>query len=206
MSKLIVSLILVIIGYISYRITGLWLMMALIWNLFLALIPWGIFKIRQKVIHPFNYLLDIIWLLFLPNSFYMFTDLTHISLLKMEILPTTVYETTTYIRDIPVYIAFTVIILFAVMGVYLGCFEMYERVSIEDKKIQKILYPILSLLCGIGIYIGRFLRFNSWDLLRPIYLMKTFLLSIDVFALFYIVLISVLIYMTVMMYMQSSDR
>ena len=206
MSKLIVSLILVIIGYISYRITGLWLMMALIWNLFLALIPWGIFKIRQKVIHPFNYLLDIIWLLFLPNSFYMFTDLTHISLLKMEILPTTVYETTTYIRDIPVYIAFTVIILYAVMGVYLGCFEMYERVSIEDKKIQKILYPILSLLCGIGIYIGRFLRFNSWDLLRPIYLMKTFLLSIDVFALFYIVLISVLIYMTVMMYMQSSDR
>lgn len=206
MSKLVVSLILVIIGYVSYKITGLWLMMALIWNLFLALIPWGIFKIRQKVIHPINYLLDIIWLLFLPNSFYMFTDLIHISLLKMEILPTTVYETITYIRDIPVYIAFTVIILFAVMGVYLGCFEMYERVSIEDKKIQKILYPILSLLCGIGIYIGRFLRFNSWDLLRPIYLMKTFLLSIDVFALFYIALISALIYMTVMMYTRSSER
>ena len=41
---------------------------------------------------------------------------------------------------------------------------------------------VISLLCGYGVYIGRFLRLNTWDVLQPKVLLATLLQNIDKFT------------------------
>ena len=43
----------------------------------------------------------------------------------------------------------------------------------------------ISLLCGYGVYIGRFLRLNTWDVLQPKTLMTTLLTNINKFTILF---------------------
>lgn len=75
------------IGLTFIRIvyTGQWMFAWLSWNLFLAIIPYLItrFAIRRPAWIENNFrfaLLFVVWLLFLPNSFYIITDLFHLEM------------------------------------------------------------------------------------------------------------------------------
>jgi len=129
----------------------------LVWNLFLAGIPYAItqlFKLSNtlrsfKIIRGLGFLA---WLLFLPNSPYIITDLVHLH----------------SSRSVLVWLDLFLVFVFAFNGLLLGLLSMLDMFSLIREfyghKISKYMIFIVCLLCGYGIYLGRFLRFNSWDI------------------------------------------
>ena len=128
------------------------------WNLFLAFIPFAIsrFAIGNPawvVSTPKFILVLITWLLFIPNSFYIITDLFHLS----HRLP------------VPLWFDLALILSFAWNGILLGILSVRQMEKMVELKfgLNKELffvYPMM-LLNSFGIYIGRYLRYNSWDVI-----------------------------------------
>lgn len=48
--------------------------------------------------------------------------------------------------------------------------------------ISGIAVVLVSIISSLGVFIGRFLRFNSWDIARPVRLMKGILESLTEFT------------------------
>ena len=128
------------------------------WNLFLAWIPFlcsmciheiKIYSNRKFV----SFLLFGIWLLFFPNSPYIITDLFH-----LHPRP-----------GMPLWFDLFLIISFAWNGLMLGFASLIivqKWLSEHFKEwITWTLVIVLMFLCGYGVYLGRFGRWNSWDVL-----------------------------------------
>lgn len=132
----------------------------LIWNMILALIAYDsavlttIFN-KQKWLYP---ILLMVWLVFYPNTFYMLTDLVHM---------TWVGDTLWNHASMRLFMAFVPSILF---GVYCGI-ESWNILRERWKLtwwVDMLVVADLSYLSSLAIYIGRYDRLNSWDLVtRP---------------------------------------
>ena len=129
----------------------------LVWNLFLAGVPFFITLLLKKYDRLRNqrhYMIAvfILWLLFLPNSPYIITDLVHL------------HNEYSYLAWLDLFLVF----VFALNGLLIGLFSMMDMQTILLEKLgpltTKILFFHVCILSGYGIYIGRFLRFNSWDI------------------------------------------
>jgi uncharacterized membrane protein len=128
----------------------------LIWNIFLAFIPYWVSKCLFKTGYN-NYItasLFFVWLLFFPNALYIITDLIHLQ------------------RKTNIPIWFDAIIIFssALLGLivaFVSLFKVEEflRLKFSKQKIN-IAIPILLFLGSFGVYLGRFLRWNSWDIIQ----------------------------------------
>lgn len=143
----------------------------LFWNLFLAFVPfWISSRIQQNHKHCSKLKLlamCMMWLLFLPNAPYMVTDLFHF-----------------HKRDyLPVWFDLILILSFALNGLYLfflSITHLYDVIASYRKGLTHPVYMIaLFALVSYGVYIGRFLRLNSWDILNPWYVAKTCLLPLQ---------------------------
>lgn len=184
----------------SFR-TGDFLGLGLVWNIGLALLPLPVFRLAQRQKNmAAKWALLLVWVLLLPNTFYMITDLIHVPS-NMEWVGYTqdgraAVMHSPYVRD------WTLMLLLgmgAFMAVMLGC----RALSAFEKSLPESVGPagrqasiaVLSFLCGVGIYIGRFLRFNSWDIRAPIYLLRVFWESLDTLAVLFIVLMSYSIFL-----------
>jgi uncharacterized membrane protein len=133
----------------------------LIWNLILAWIPY----LAVSQLNRNNFYLNVpvlaLWLLFLPNAPYIITDFLHLS-------PK---------NGIPLWFDVSLLFSFAVTGVLLGAFSMLEVYHFLGDKLKentlRISLWLVSVLAGFGVYIGRFQRWNSWDLFnRPFSLFR----------------------------------
>ncbi|WP_178989280.1 DUF1361 domain-containing protein [Winogradskyella schleiferi] len=128
----------------------------LIWNVFLAIIPYTITMYLSTKPNLSKLKLTfglMIWLIFLPNAPYIVTDLVHIrigndSLLWLDIL---------------------VILSFALSGLLLFYISILDMQKIVKSKFEKLPIEAISIsilfLCGFGVYLGRFLRYNSWEII-----------------------------------------
>ena len=132
----------------------------LIWNMILALIAYDAAVLttiskKQKWLYP---LLLVVWLAFYPNTFYMLTDLVHM---------TWVGDTLWNPVSMRLFMAFVPSILF---GVYCGI-ESWNILRERWKWtwwLDMLAVAGLSYLSSLAIYIGRYDRLNSWDLVtRP---------------------------------------
>lgn len=132
----------------------------LIWNMILALIAYDAAVLttiskKQKWLYP---LLLVVWLAFYPNTFYMLTDLVHM---------TWVGDTLWNPISMRLFMAFVPSILF---GVYCGI-ESWNILRERWKWtwwLDMLVVAALSYLSSLAIYIGRYDRLNSWDLVtRP---------------------------------------
>ena len=132
----------------------------LIWNMILALIAYDAAVLttiskKQKWLYP---LLLVVWLAFYPNTFYMLTDLVHM---------TWVGDTLWNPVSMRLFMAFVPSILF---GVYCGI-ESWNILRERWKWtwwLGMLVVAGLSYLSSLAIYIGRYDRLNSWDLVtRP---------------------------------------
>lgn len=131
----------------------------LLWNLFLAWLPlvlaiWLLKSLRTNLwSNNGPLLLTLLWLLLLPNSFYMISDFVHIQDVARHNL----------LYDI---VMFTAFIFTATM---LGFSSLYMVHTALRKRLAPrtswLLIGIIILLCSFGIYLGRNLRWNSWDVL-----------------------------------------
>ncbi|MCB0820264.1 MAG: DUF1361 domain-containing protein, partial [Bacteroidetes bacterium] len=139
----------------SHEITYIFL----IWNLFLAIIPLGLstyLRVFRKghINRLYSLVVAAIWLLFLPNSFYILTDLFH---LKQDEL-------------IPLWFDLILLLSFAWNGLFLGfasLLDMQQMISehFRNNRLALRFSAAVIILSSFGIYLGRFFRFNSWDLL-----------------------------------------
>ena len=134
----------------------------LVWNLFLAWLPL-VFALLAcedyRTGSPRNWRflgLAGAWLLFFPNAPYIFTDLIHV--------------TTRYYGHF--WMDLTLILLYAITGLVLGFVSLYLMQSVVGRMFGRpaswLFIAAVAALSGFGIYLGRFLRFNSWDIVfRP---------------------------------------
>ncbi|HSX33010.1 MAG TPA: DUF1361 domain-containing protein [Candidatus Saccharimonadales bacterium] len=131
----------------------------LTYNLFLAWIPLGVALwltrlLKHKLWSSWQAIvLTIAWLVFLPNSFYMITDFIH---LRDYWQPDTVYEI----------IMFSSFILNAFI---LGLTSLYAvhsqlRWRMRDRN-STLTLGVIMLATSFAIYIGRDLRWNTWDVI-----------------------------------------
>lgn len=137
--------------------TGKPMFLWLIWNLFLAYVPYLLsswLALRQptrwRLLVP-----SAIWLLFIPNSFYILTDLFHLIDCRNP--------------RVPAWFDLSLIFSFAWNGLLLGVLSV--------RQMEKLARPIIGTYWGgffvylvmglsaLGVYAGRYLRFNSWDIL-----------------------------------------
>ena len=140
------------------------------WNLFLAWVPLffalavrfvirrnaadlGITARKQGLLIGF---LSVAWLFFLPNAPYLLTDLVH--------LPA---------RGYPHYFPDMMLILhFALLGLALGFVSLHVMHSVVERRYGWVrgwlFIAMIAGLSGVGVYIGRVMRWNSWDaFIRP---------------------------------------
>ncbi len=132
----------------------------MIWNLFLAWIPLGMAFVAYRLHQTRNrwgFLIAgfaLIWLLFLPNAPYMLTDLIHMR----------------YRDEALVWYDLMLLLWFAWTGIMLGLGSIYLMQEIVTDLLGAFagwVIAIISIgLTSFGIYLGRFLRWNSWDVLR----------------------------------------
>jgi uncharacterized membrane protein len=97
------------------------------------------------------FIFGIVWLLLIPNSPYIITDLIHIG----------------EIRKVPLLFDSFLIFGSASLGLLLGMHSMYDMERIIKMKFKKnvniLMITIFAFIIGFGVFLGRFLRFNSWD-------------------------------------------
>ena len=135
--------------------TGQLMFLSLIWNLFLAFIPYALTRLLMQrpgwVKNKWKFgAAGFVWLLFIPNSFYIITDLFHLEERAV----------------IPLWFDLALIFSFAWNGLLMGILSVRQMEKLWQLKWQQneilFIYPIM-LLNAFGIYIGRYLRYNSWD-------------------------------------------
>lgn len=155
------------------NIRGSYSFFFLIWNLFLAWIPYWIGLNIERIARVTSSRLVIggfiiMWLLFFPNAPYIVTDLLH---LKSR-------------SPIPKWYDMMVLVSFAWTGLMLGFLSLYEIQLFLRRRLYAKLSWILTvsaiILCAFGIYLGRFLRWNSWDVItNPSTLLNDIIVSIS---------------------------
>lgn len=131
----------------------------LTWNLFLAWLPL-LFAIRlmnvlrHKLWSSWEALaMSFLWLVFLPNSFYLISDLIHLQ----EVQPADIlYYSIMYAS-------------FVLNGVILGFSSLY-LIHLQLRRrfsgfTAATWVGLLLLFCSVAIYMGRDLRWNTWDIL-----------------------------------------
>jgi uncharacterized membrane protein len=130
----------------------------LIWNLFLAWLPL-LFAVRlvdvlkRKLWSSWEGLgLSVLWLLFLPNSFYMISDFIHLQgVQRVDLLYDAVMFTS-----------------FIYTGVVLGFSSLYLVHGQLKRRLPGrtagVWVAATLLICSSAVYVGRDLRWNSWDI------------------------------------------
>ncbi len=131
----------------------------LVWNLFLGWLPlvfawWLVARLQTKPWLSFgSILLTFLWLGFLPNAFYIASDIIHIA----AVAPTNL------LYDVVMLLSFTF------NGFILGYLSLYAIHGELKKRLTgrgaAIVVAGVLLLCSFAIYLGRYLRWNSWDIL-----------------------------------------
>jgi uncharacterized membrane protein len=134
----------------------------LIWNLFLAWIPCALAYLvymlswRRKLIYFVIPVFAFLWLIFFPNAPYILTDLQHLSQDPGVV--------------VPVWYDVILLVWFSWTGMMLGIISlslMQEIIRREfSRRLGWIFVFAVAGLSSAGVYIGRFIRLNSWDVFR----------------------------------------
>jgi uncharacterized membrane protein len=128
----------------------------LVWNLFLAWVPFVIaMAIRWQHVRGARTLalvpLFLLWLGFLPNAPYLVTDFIHLR----------------YRNGAPPWFDAVMLASFAWAGVGLGAASLRacaHVVRVRRGPLAVLAFvPLTALATGFGIYLGRFVRLNTWD-------------------------------------------
>ncbi len=129
-------------------------------NIFLALVPvlfgWLIKGTTSKLL---RIIYGAVWIIFLPNTLYLLTDLTHI------------FENIYQVEGIYKAILIFQYLLLLILGIitYFAAVYPAEKVFINSMKWNKTAFIIIiNILVGFGMTLGRVERINSWDILSNI--------------------------------------
>lgn len=132
-------------------------MLFLIWNLILAAISYIIssyLKTASQLKNPAFFSFAALWLLFLPNAPYIITDLIHLD----------------HESSISIIFDGLIISTFTLSGLLFYLFSLKQMLQqLADRGFKKLKISaeiLIPFLTGYRIYLGRFERWNSWDLIN----------------------------------------
>jgi uncharacterized membrane protein len=144
----------------------------LLWNLFLAWIPFVIayitytVSLSRKQISIIVPVAAFFWLIFFPNAPYILTDFQHLARSG---------------QIIPVWCDVMLLIWFAFTGLMLGMVSLFMMQEVVRREFGRWIgwgfVAVVSLLTSVGVYAGRFLRWNSWDIFANLPGMAYFVLE-----------------------------
>ncbi len=134
----------------------------LLWNLLLAWVPFVFAAIayrlasaRRAVLYVLIVAAAIVWLAFFPNAPYILTDFLHLGSMG---------------DNVPGWYDVLMLYWFAWTGLMLGVVSLYLMHDIVTRGFGVaagwVFVVVAAGLGSFGIYLGRFLRWNSWDLVR----------------------------------------
>jgi len=135
----------------------------LLWNLFLAWLPY-VFSLGALIIHEWKRRWwwavippGALWLLFFPNAPYIVTDLMHLD----KRWP------------IPIWYDIGLLVTFLLVGCFLAIASLRSMQRIVSDYVGQMMSWIFVMgtmgMTSFGIYMGRYLRWNSWDLFTSPY-------------------------------------
>ena len=131
----------------------------MIWNLVLAWVPFVVAleiydRHRRGVSATSLALPAVVWLLFLPNAPYLVTDFKYLAELD----------------GAPVWYDAMLLMTFAWLGLLLGFGSLYLMHAVAAKVVGTVAgwvgVACVLGLTAFGVYLGRFQRWNSWDVVR----------------------------------------
>ncbi len=128
------------------------------WNLFLAFVPWllSVVVLASPRLKRNPWMAGALfcgWLLFFPNAPYILTDLFHLS------------------RNLQMPIWFDLVLILSISwtGLLFGFLSLRNIEAVFIANFNVIFARVLSVgllfVASFGVYLGRYLRWNSWDLL-----------------------------------------
>jgi len=133
----------------------------LVWNLFLAWIPFGlayaayVLSWNRRWVYLVIPVTACLWLIFFPNALYILTDLQHLALESSKA---------------PLWYDVIMLVWFSGTGLLLGLVSLYFMHEIIQRTFGRLTgWTFVFMVSGLGsfgVYLGRFVRFNSWDLLQ----------------------------------------
>lgn len=134
----------------------------LIWNLFLAWLPllfsyWLIKLLRTRAwSSTWPVVVSLIWLIFLPNSFYIVSDYIHLQEIARDDI----------LFDVVMFSSF---VFNGLLVGYTSLLLIHRQFRQRFSANRSGLYiAAILLLCSFAIFLGRDLRWNSWDfILNP---------------------------------------
>jgi uncharacterized membrane protein len=157
LSALVVAMVSIRVAY-----TGNSEYVSILWNLFLAWIPFAIALhvyegYRRRAARLSLWTGGLLWLVFFPNAPYIVTDLKYL------------LRTST---DAPLWYDAVLLSAAAGCGLLLGFASLYLMQSVVRRALGTVnawLFAVVVLgLSSFGVYLGRFQRWNSWDVFtRP---------------------------------------
>src|SRR5689334_16567112 len=130
----------------------------LIFNLILAGVPLFFSTVLRIATHRrFHWMVQlplyVLWMLFLPNAPYILTDILHL----------------TRASHAPAWYDLALLLSCAGTGLLMGFLSLIDVQTIAARRVGQTwswIFALVSLvLSGFAIYLGRFLRWNSWDVL-----------------------------------------
>jgi uncharacterized membrane protein len=148
-----------VLARVAYSDSGRHL--GLVWNLFLAWIPFILAYFahavswRRASLYLLMPLIAFLWLIFFPNAPYMLTDLQDLS---------------RQAADAPLWYDVIIVGWSSWTGMLLGVISLYLMQDIIVRNFGHttgwIFVFVVSALSSFGIYVGRFVRLNSWDIMQ----------------------------------------
>jgi len=157
---------------LRFLFTGRFSHLFLVWNLFLGCIPLGIALVallveRQNWRFWGLVLLvgfSLVWLIFFPNSSYIFTDFIHLIQRGLD-------GNDPNARGVANMLVWFDVInrsLFAFVGHFMGLASLYVMHNLWKKEFGRGAgWALVLFSCwaaGYGVFIGRFVRWSSWHL------------------------------------------
>lgn len=158
-NRLLIAFLIFIAGLILARIvySGNIRYLSMCWNIFLAWIPYILscyfsdYQAKEKWKQLF---LFASWLLFFPNALYIVTDLIHL-------------EEATHV---PLW--YDAVLLFAAsfIGILMAFVSLqkaeYLLSNVFSRQMVIVMIPVILFVASFGVYLGRFQRWNSWDVVH----------------------------------------
>lgn len=141
----------------------------LLWNAFLAWVPIAMTLIlfaymiekKKKMKAAVLSFIILIWIIFLPNAPYLLTDFVHFRARGI----------------VPLWFDIFLVLSFTLLGLFQFEYSIIQMREIIKKQFKKNFYyfvvPVSIVLVSVGVYAGRFLRWNSWEVVtNPLSLIR----------------------------------
>ncbi|MCL2091535.1 MAG: DUF1361 domain-containing protein [Micrococcales bacterium] len=197
---------------VVYAVTERWLFLSFVWNLFLAVLPLvasTVVDVHGRVRPWVGWVACAVWLPLFPNTVYVTTDIIHLHRVRFG-GDTVTWPFHRYTDDIVAWSQLFVLAALVVLTLYLGLWSLshvHTFLTARWGQAWALVAVVgVALACGYGIYLGRFVRLNSWEVLRPDTLVPLLVSSANEFTVTFTGLVAAYVLLTYALFWAFADR